>query len=38
MAISRLTGFDGSCYLKVITPYGSEQRIGQYSQLLAMVA
>jgi len=31
------TGFDGSCYLKVITPYGGDQRIGQYSQLLAMI-
>lgn len=31
------SGFDGSCFLKVITPYGSETRQGQYSQLLAMV-
>lgn len=32
-----LTGFDGSCELKIITPYGTETRSGEYSQLLALV-
>ncbi len=32
-----LTGFDGSCHLKVITPYGTDTREGLYSQLLTLV-